>query len=411
MTAFVYRAVDKAGKQHRGIIEASSSIGARQTLRERDLLPTSIEAATADKPAGPAWLSPGWLTRLSPAINGRILALVTRQLSTLLGADVRIEDALQTVAQQAPSPRSAAVLLNVRSQVQEGRTLAQALGAHTDAFPDFYRASIAAGEQSGRLSGVLAHLADFVDGRQRNRQKVQLALLYPGLLALVSAGIITMLLTYVVPDIVKVFVARGAELPFLTQGLIALSGWVNSYGLIFLIALAAAVLLFRQWLSVPRNRMAFDKVIAMRRPTRGFSQQMNAVQFTGTLATLVQSGVPLLEALTAAGAVTPNRFVRARIQMAADRVREGGSLRQSMSEAGCFPPMLIAMVSSGESSGHLGPVLARAAEDQQRELDAWVATLVALVEPGVLLVMGGIVLLMVLSILLPIINLNNLVRV
>lgn len=410
MAAYLYRAVDAQGRQHRGLLEASTPGQARQTLRERNLLPISIEAAGR---AGPAARKPRfqWLARFNPAVNVKSLSLITRQLSTLLGADVRIEDAIQAVAQQAPAARSAPILLSVRSQIQEGQSLAQALSAHRDVFPDFYRASIAAGEQAGRLPDVLAHLADFVEGRQRNRQKVQLALLYPALLALVSAGIITMLLTYVVPDIVKVFVARGADLPFLTRGLIALSGWVNSYGLVFLLAVAALGIGGRYWLAVPANRLRFDKWISEHRPTRGFSQQLNAVQFTGTLATLIQSGVPLLDAMIAAGEVTPNRFVRSRVLLAADRVREGGSLRQALVEAGCFPPLLIAMVASGENSGHLGPVLARTAADQQRELDAWVTTLVALVEPGVLLVMGGLVLLMVLSILLPIINLNNLVKV
>lgn len=409
MAAFSYRAVDREGKPHKGLVEAASAGGARQALRERDLLPISVEIATQGAPGRGVDLS--FLTGWRKPVSLRTLSLITRQLSTLLSADVRVEDALQTVAQQAPAPASAAVLLDVRSKIQEGQSFAQALGAHPGAFPEYYRASIAAGEQANRLPTVLAHLADFVDGRQRNRQTVQLALLYPALLALVSGGIIVMLLTYVVPDIVRVFTARGADLPFLTRGLIALSEWVSSYGLIALIVLALAALGTQQWLRVPANRLAFDRLLAEGRLTRGFSRQTNAVQFTGTLATLVQSGVPLLDALYAAAAVTPNRFVRTRVELAAERVREGGSLRQALSEAGTFPPMLIAMVASGESSGHLGPVLARAAEDQQRELDAWVATLVALVEPGVLLVMGGVVLLMVLSILLPIINLNNLVRV
>lgn len=394
MAAFLYRAVSPDGRPQRGVIEAPSEPAARQSLRARNLLPVSLEATAT-----------GAARR--PALGGRQLALVTRQLATLIGTDVRIDDALRTVAAQS-RPRAAALLLNLRAAILEGRGLAAALADYPAAFSGYYRASIAAGEQSGRLALVLQHLSDYVEARQKNAQTLQLALIYPALLALVSLAIIAMLLTYVVPDIVRVFVARGADLPLLTRGLIAVSGGLRSYGLVGLGALAALGLAARGWLARPGNRRAWHRLLATGPATAAMVRQINAAQFAGTLATLVQSGVPLLDALRAAAAATPNLHIRAAVEQAASRVQQGASLLTALTEAAVFPPMLLAMVASGEASGTLGPALARAAADQQRQLDALVATLVALVEPGVLLVMGGMVLMMVLSILMPIIKLNDL---
>lgn len=413
MAAFLYRAVDPTGRQHRGVIEASSPSGARQILRERNLLPVLVEATARpsrqSERAGASRAS--FLERLRPAVTARGLTLITRQLATLIGNGIRIEDALRTVAQQSSSPRAASMLLNVRAAILDGRTFASALGDYPQVFSEFYRASIAAGEQSGRLGSVLEHLAAFVEHRQRNRQTVQLAMLYPALLALVSLGIIMALLTFVVPDIVRVFTSRGADLPLLTRGLIAVSNALNSYGWIAALVLVALIAGFRQWLTDARHRRSLHRLIATNALTAGFSRRINAAQFAGTLATLVQSGVPLLEALSAAGEVTPNLYIRTKVADVAGRVREGASLQNAISEAQVFPPMLIAMIASGESSGRLGPTLARAAADQQREVDALVATLVSLVEPAILLLMGGLVMIMVLSILLPIVGLNQLVGV
>jgi general secretion pathway protein F len=301
------------------------------------------------------------------------------------------------------------LLLDIRGAILDGRSFGGALALHPGVFPEFYRASVAAGEHSGRLADVLVHLADFVEGRHRNQQKVQLALLYPALLAVVSMAMMGLLLVYVVPDIVKVFVSRGAALPFLTRALIGLSAGLQAYGLYLLIALLGGGLLLRRWLAVPANRLRFDAALARRWPSARFSRQHNAARFAGSLATLVQSAVPLVEALHAAAAVVPNRHIRTHCMTVTTRVREGASLQAAMTESAIFPSMLVAIVASGESGGRLAPALARAAAELERELEALVSTLVALVEPAVLLLMGGLVLLMVLAILLPIINLNNLV--
>ena len=402
MPAFTYRAVDAAGTASRGRLEAPNAAAARAMLRERSLIPLSIDAAAAGRS-----ISLPLLRR--DRLGARQLATVTRQISTLVGSEVNIEEALRLVAAQADRAAVQRLLTDVRAAILDGRSFASALGQHPGAFPDYYRASVAAGEQSGRLALVLDHLADFVEARHRNGQKVQLALLYPALLATVALGMITLLLVYVVPDIVRVFISRGAALPLLTRALIAVSAFIQTFGLPLVLVALGGFLLFRRWLARPGNRLRLDAFWSRTWPIARFSRQHNAARFSASLATLVLSAVPLVEAIEAAAAVTPNRFIRARAEGVAARVREGASLRGSMAEAAVFPSMLVAIVASGESSGKLGPALGRASAELDRELDAMVSTLVSLVEPAVLLMMGGIVLMMVLAILLPIINLNNLV--
>jgi general secretion pathway protein F len=403
MPVFAWQAVDAEGRPHKGTIEAASDVGARQLVRDRGLLPTGVALANE-----PARTQGAGITLFKRGVSSKTLSAVTRQLSTLIGSDIRIEEALRIAAQQTEGQPVAVVLNDVRAAILEGRSFAVALGRHPKVFPEFYRASIAAGEQSGKLSTVLAHLTEFVGNQEKARRKVQLALLYPALLAGVSLLMITLMMVYVVPDIVRVFVSRGAELPFLTRALIALSGFVQSFGVYVLIALGLAGLGWNRWLAIPANSRRFAEFLLKTPPFAGFVQHLNAARFAGSLATLVRSDVPLVEALQAAAAVTPNRFARERALVTATRVREGSSLRRAMAEADVFPPLLLAIVAAGEQSGKLGLGLERAAQDLEQELDSLVQALVSLVEPGVLLVMGGIVLLMVLAILMPIVNLNNL---
>ncbi len=409
MAAYRFKAMDAGGKAQSGMIEAATPAAARQMLRGRGLLPLEVHASAAPKAMAA-------VSAASPAARtgGRMplsaLTLVTRQMATLLGSGLRIEDALSTIAQGQP-PKVAGVLLTLRASVLEGRSFADALTGYPQVFSEFYHASVKAGEQAGKLDQVMTHLAAFVESRARNRQTVQLALLYPALLALVSLSIIILLMAFVVPDIVRVFTARGADLPFLTRALIAVSGFVRGYGLFVGLGVALAVLGFGRWMQAPRNRLAVDRVLAQGRLTARLVQRTNAAQFAGTLATLVQSGVPLIEALGAAADVTPNLHVRAKVAEVTDKVRQGSTLRRAMEEARVFPAMLVAMVASGEATGSLGAALAHAAADQQRDLDAWVRAMVALVEPAILLVMGGLVMVMVLAILLPIVSMNGLAGV
>jgi len=408
MPAFSYKAVDSGGRNKRGVIEAASAAGARRALREQALLPLSVVAShrveTGDSP--PSALDR--VRRLRSGVSSRVLSTATRQLSTLIGSDVRIEEALRLVAAQAENPAFKAILLDVRAAVLEGSSFATGLARHHQAFPGYYRASIDAGERSGRVPEVLAYLADFVDSRHRANQKIRLALLYPALLAGISALMMSLMMVYVVPDIARVFVSRGADLPLLTRVMIGLSQALSSYGLILLALLVLGTVLARRELGRPVRRMALDRAIATRRPLVRFSRQANAARFAATLATLVQSRVPLLDALNAAAAVIPNRYIQAKAEVVAERVREGGSVHGAMNEVGVFPSMLVAIVASGETGGMLGPALSRAATELDRDVEAQVGVIVSLVEPAVLLLMGGLVLLMVMAILLPIIGLNDL---
>ncbi|WP_103174887.1 type II secretion system F family protein [Paracoccus sp. SY] len=409
MPAFHFKAVNAGGKVTSGMLEAASSAAARQSLRSQGLLPLEVANAAPEKavprPTGQVFaiLRGARAVRIPPAA----LALITRQMATLLAAGLRVEDALSAIA-LGQSPRIAGILLTVRGTVLEGRSFAVALADYPQVFSELYRASVRAGEQSGQLDQVMSHLASFVENRARNRQTVQLALLYPMLLAFASLTIIAMLMVFVIPDIMRVFSARGADLPVLTRALIAGSDLVRDYGAIALGVTVLGIVGFRRWLATGQNRLQWHRMLATWRPTARAVRRMNSAQFTGTLATLVQSRVPLIEALQAASEIMPNLFVRARVVDATEKVRRGNSLKRAMEEAGVFPAMLIAMVASGEAGGHLGDALVRAAADQQGDLDAWVRALVALVEPAILLVMGGVVMVMVLAILLPIVSMNNL---
>jgi general secretion pathway protein F len=401
MGAYQFKAVDGAGKSHAGVMEAASAAAARQSLRGKGWLPVDVTERAAV--AG----TNGRKATSSPRLSLSALTLVTRQMATLLGSGLRIEEALTTIASGQP-PRVASILLNVRATVMEGRSFDDALATYPQAFSGYYRASVRAGEQSGKLDQVMAHLAAHVEHRSRNRQSVQLALLYPALLGVVSLAIIMALMTYVVPDIVKVFRDRGADLPLLTRSLIAVSDAVRGYGIH---ALSVSLILAfgaERWLKNSRNLTRWHGVLARGRLTGRLVQRLNAAQCAGTLATLLQSQVPLVEALSASTDVMANLHIRARLREATDKVRQGMSLQRALSESGAFPPMMIAMVASGEASGHLGRALDHAATEQQRDLDAWVKAVVALVEPAILVIMGGLVMAMVLAILMPIVSLNGL---
>ncbi|MGL5011099.1 MAG: type II secretion system F family protein, partial [Paracoccaceae bacterium] len=390
MGAYQFKAVDGAGKAQTGVMEAVSAAAARQVLRGKGWLPVDVtERAVAAGVKGPK-------VTASPRLPLAALTLVTRQMATLLGSGLRIEEALTTIASGQPA-RVAAILLNVRGSVMEGRSFGDALAGYPQAFSEYYRASVRAGEQAGKLDQVMAHLAAHVEHRSRNRQSVQLALLYPALLGVVSLAIIMALMTYVVPDIVKVFRDRGADLPLLTRALIAISDGVRGYGIYALLGSLLLAFGVERWLKNPRNLLRWHGVLAGGRLTGRLVQRLNAAQCAGTLATLLQSQVPLVEALGASADVIANLHIRARVREATDKVRQGMSLQRALAEAGVFPPMMIAMVASGEASGHLGRALDHAATEQQRDLDAWVKAVVALVEPAILVVMGGLVMAMVLA--------------
>lgn len=403
MAAFEYLALDNQGRQQKGLLEADSPRQARQQLRERNWSPLEIKQAKAREEKSRSGLSFG------QGLSARDLALVTRQLATLVQAALPIEEALRAAAAQSTTPRIKSMLLAVRARVMEGHSLAASLKEYPSAFPDLYRATVAAGEHAGHLALVLEQLADYTEQRQQSRQKIQLALLYPVILMVASLTIVGFLLGYVVPDVVKVFVNTGQELPALTRGLIAASDLVKHWGWLFLLLGGAGVLGLRQALRDETLRRRWHALI-LRIPLVGrLARATNTARFASTLAILTRSGVPLVEALSIAAAVIANLRIRDKVIEAAQKVREGSSLTRALDATEEFPPMMLHMIASGEKSGELDQMLARTARNQENDLAAQIALLVGLFEPFMLVFMGAVVLVIVLAILLPILSLNQLV--
>ncbi len=403
MAAFEYLALDPRGREQKGLIEADSPRQARQLLREKQWSPLEVKQAKAKEDTGGGGFAFG------RGLSARDLALVTRQLATLVQAALPIEEALRAAAAQATSQKIKSMLLAVRARVMEGHSLAGSLREYPSAFPELYRATVAAGEHAGHLGLVLDQLADYTDQRQQSRQKIQLALLYPVILLVASLAIVVLLLGYVVPDVVKVFVNTGQQLPALTTGLIAVSEAVQRWGWLMFVGIVVAGFGMRQALRDEKVKRRWHAVI-LRIPLVGrLARATNTARFASTLAILTRSGVPLVDALGIAAAVIANLRIRDKVIEAAQRVREGGSLTRALDATNEFPPMMLHMIASGEKSGELDQMLARTARNQENDLAAQISLLVGLFEPFMLVFMGAVVLVIVLAILLPILSLNQLV--
>jgi len=403
MGAFEYTAVDTRGKERKGVIEGDTPRQVRQLLRERELLPLSVTEIARKEASRQASFS------LGTSLSAADLALLTRQLATLVHAGLPLDQALQAVAEQSEKPRMKSIVLGVRAKVMEGHTLADGLMDFPKAFPELYRATVAAGEQSGHLDTVLDRLADYTESRQELRQKVSNAMIYPVVLTVLAILIVTGMLTYVVPKVVGVFSNTGHELPTLTLMLIGLSDFLRNYWWLLLLGIVAAFALARQILKQPGPRAAADRWLlrlpVIGRLVRGF----NTARFTRTLSILSGSGVPVLDALRISAEVVSNIPMRNAVEEAATRIREGAAIGKSLGASGHFPPLCIHLISSGEASGELEAMLARAATNQEREMDGLIAALLGILEPAMIIGMGGMVLMIVLAILLPIFQLNELV--
>jgi general secretion pathway protein F len=404
MAAFEYVALDTKGRQQKGVLEADSARQVRQLLREKQLAPLQVEPAHRKEHSE---TSGGFSLRRG--LSARDLALVTRQLATLIGAALPIEEALRAAAAQSRQPRIQSMLIAVRAKVLEGHSLANALGSFPAAFPELYRATVAAGEHAGHLAPVLEQLADYTEQRQQSRQKIQMALLYPVILMLASLGIVGFLLGYVVPDVVRVFVDSGQTLPALTRGLILLSELVKAWGALVIVLAVLGVIAFRRALRNDDLRRRWHAFLLRLPLIGGLIAATETARFASTLAILVRSGVPLVEALAIGAEVVSNRIIRTDVANATQRVREGGSLSRALEASRQFPPMMLHMIASGERSGELDQMLARTARNQENDLAATIGLLVGLFEPFMLVFMGAVVLVIVLAILLPILSLNQLV--
>jgi general secretion pathway protein F len=402
MAAFEYKALDQKGKQQKGVLEADSSRQVRQLLRDKGWIPLEAEL-TVEKDRSESL----FVRRRS--ISVKDLALLTRQISTLVQSGIPIEETLSAVASQSERPAIRSMMLAIRAKVLEGYTLADSLGEFPGAFPKLYRSTVAAGEHAGHLDLVLNRLADYTESRQAARQKIQLAAIYPIILSFVAIAIVVFLLTYVVPDIIDVFINNGQELPPLTQGLLAASDFLSAWGGLLAILAVLALIGFRYMMRKDAFRFAWHKRLLHMPFIKKISRGSNTAQFASTLSILNSSGVPLVEAMKISSEVLSNDCLKAALQESAQSVSEGSSLYKSLENTGYFPPMMVHMIASGESSGELDQMLERTAAHQESDLQGLIETIVGLFEPLMLLFMGGVVLIIVLAIMLPILNMSNLV--
>ena len=409
MAAFEYLALDPRGKEKKGVLEADTARLARSLLRQQSLVPIEVsETSGRDRSKGGAAGGMG-----TPTFRGGIktndLALLTRQVATLSAAGTPLEESLSAVSRQTEKQRIKSLLLSVRAKVMEGHSFAAALGDYPKVFPEIYQATVSAGEQSGHLDAVLERLADYTEERQAANATVKKALIYPSMLVVASILIVGFLLAYVVPQVVQVFEGMDQELPALTQGMLAASAFVREWGLLVLGIVVVVVIVFQRAMRGEAFRTRVHafllKLPLFSRLIRGF----NTAQFARTLSILAASGVPVLEALDIGAQVITNRPMRQAVKTASAQVREGSTLSSALERTGYFPPMLLHLIASGEQSGQLDTMLEKAATHQERELNSLTAVFLGLFEPVIILIMGGVVLTIVLGILLPIFEMNQLV--
>jgi general secretion pathway protein F len=409
MGAYSYRALDESGKTVKGILEGDSERQVRSQLRAKKLKPLEVLSANSKPNKNSEVSLSGWRSHWRNRINSRDLSLITRQLASLVKSGLPLDEALHATARQHSKPHIKQILLQVRTKVLEGFSLAKALGENPRAFNEMYRALVRAGESSGYLGPVLERLADYTQSSQQMQQRIKMAMIYPIVLFVISISVIVLLMAFVVPDLVKIFDQNKRELPMLTQILIASSHFVVNYGVYCFFALAGLIYGIYRVLQVEAYLLIWHRW-QLRLPVIGnLVRQINSARFAATLSLLSGSGVPLLQALTIAGQVMSNRLLQDACDQVANMVREGSSLYRAMENVGTFPPLLVQLVSSGEANGTLPQQLDNAAKDQERELESVIGITMGLLEPLTIVFMGVTVCLIVLAILMPILDLNKLV--
>lgn len=416
MAAFDYIALDAKGKEKKGVAEGDTARQVRQTLRDQGL--TTLEISETNKSASKKRSSndanksgssnaPQFLQR---GISSTELALLTRQLATLIQAALPLDETLSAVANQTEKQRIKSMLFAIRSRVLEGHSLAVGLADYPKVFPELYRATVDAGEQSGHLDTVLERLADYTESRQEIQGKVRQALIYPAFLSLFAVAIVVFMMTSIVPQVVSVFEDTGQELPGLTLSLIAMSDFVVDYGIYILIVLIAAFIGFQVLLTRPAFQMKYHMFLFRLPIIQRLVRGLNAALFTRTFSILTGSGVTVLEAMKISAKVVANLPMRAAVLEATNRVREGTGIKNALEQSKLFPPMTLQLIASGEASGKLEEMLERASVQLEREQVTLIAYIVGILEPVIILTMGIMVLLIVLGILLPIFDLNSLVK-
>jgi general secretion pathway protein F len=403
MPAFEYTALDSAGREKRGVIEGESPRSARQQLRSKGFDPLAINQVRERKSKS------SFGSIFARRFNSTDLALFTRQLSTLVRSGTPLEESLKTIGNHTEKPRVKRTIMGVRSRVTEGYSLEKAMGEFPSDFPEMYRATIAAGEKSGHLDAVLDRLADYTETKQETQQSVVGALVYPIALLFIAFAVIVLLVVVVVPKVVGIFEDLGQELPLLTQMLISSSNFLVAYGIYILIAVIIGVILFQRAMKTEAFRGKVQQFY-LRMPIVGrLTQGVNTARFSRTLSIMTASGVPVLDSLRIAAEVIMNRPMRQAVQEAAVSISEGATIHSSLERSGHFPPMTLHLIASGEQSGNLEEMLDRAASQQERELNTVINTTLKLLEPLIIVFMGIMVLGIVMAVLMPIFNLNQLV--
>jgi len=407
MGAYNYRALDASGKLIKGVIEADSERHARGQLRLRDLKPVEVVATAGNnkQQAVSAWS--GWF---KPRISQGDLAVLTRQMATLIQSNMPLDEAITAAAQQARRPKIKGLMLQVRARVVEGHTLAYALGDFPKVFSEMYRAMVRAGESAGFLGTVMERLAEYTENGQYTQQKLKMAMVYPIILMLVSIAVIFALMVGVVPKLTSIFRHMKTELPLPTKVLIALSDFFAGYWWALLIGVVLLGVLIWQLLKDPARRHIWHQFLLRVPFISWLIVAMDTARFASTLSILTSSGVPLLEGLKIAGEVLTNSRLREASRQVANTVQEGGSLNRALAQTNLFPPMMVHMVASGEASGELEAMLSRAALNQERELEMTLGSLMAIMEPVMVILMATVVVFIVIAVLLPIVKMNSLVH-
>ncbi|MGH1470440.1 MAG: type II secretion system inner membrane protein GspF [Cellvibrionaceae bacterium] len=409
MPAFSYRAINPVGKTVKGVLEGDTERQVRSQLRSQKLKPLEVHSV-ANKESASNDSGSFLFFRRNKKLSSKDLSLVTRQIASLVQSGLPLDETLQIAAKQSRKQSTTGMLLQVRSKVLEGRSLAQALGENPKAFDHMYRAMVRAGESAGFLGKVLEQLAEYTESSQHTKQKMQMAMIYPLVLLGVSFAVVGLLMTFVVPKLVGMFQHSSRELPTLTKILISVSEFVGSYwGLATLAAIIGAFVGFRFWLKDKKHQMLWHRFLLKVPLIKDVILQSDSARFSSTLSILLNSGVPLLEAIRIAGQVLNNQVLRASSENIAVAVQEGSSLHRAMQKADVFPPLLVQMVASGEANGTLAEQLSHAARNQERELEMMLGTTMGLLEPLTVVFMGGLVMTIMLAILLPIFNINKLV--
>ena len=410
MGAFEYIVLDEKGRERKGVAEGDTAKQVRQNLRDKGLIPLQINVASQKDSATAEKSTLSSLRLFQRGISTTELALITRQLATLVQAALPLDETLGAVAKQSEKQRIRSMMYAVRAKVLEGHTLAAGLGEYPKVFSDLYCATVDAGEKSGHLDTVLERLADYTESQQELQGKVRQALIYPAFLTVFAIAIVIFLMTNIVPQVVSVFEDIGQELPGLTLTLIAISDFVIAYGIYLLIVVIAVIVGIRALLKRPRYLERYHRWLLRLPIIQKLVRGLNTALFTRTFSILTGSGVTVLESMRISAQVVGNLPMRRAIMEATERVREGTSIKNALDHSKLFPPMTLQLIASGENSGNLEQMLDRAATQQEREQVTLIAYIVGIFEPAIILTMGVLVLLIVLGILLPIFDLNQLVK-